>query len=165
MMMLYLYYPQFAAGEMRNLYLKQNSLDTSFLQKIWMDELLVNNFGACITFIGIVRKEESIDGLSFDIYEPLLKKWFLEWNKKSINQNCSLFMAHSIGDVKVGEASFMCALASKNRKEPLSLYVDFIEDFKSSAPIWKYDLIGNNRIYAKNRSKLLPFAGVLNKGN
>lgn len=152
---------------MHNLNLYKNALDVMHLQKIWMDELLVNNFGACITFIGIVRKEENIDGLSFDIYEPLLKKWFREWSNKALSQNCNLFMAHSIGDVRVGEASFMCSLISKNRKEPLSLYVDFIEDFKSSAPIWKYDLINGKRIYAKNRSKPLPFSGILktNKGD
>ena len=29
--------------------------------------------GAFITFVGIIRDENQIDGLSFDLYEPILK--------------------------------------------------------------------------------------------
>ncbi|GAA6797014.1 hypothetical protein VN0280_05000 [Helicobacter pylori] len=49
----------------------------------------------------------------------------------------------------------------KNRKNALELYEDFIEDFKHSAPIWKYDLIDNKRIYAKERSHPLKGSGLL----
>ena len=145
----------------RNLILTYNALNVEYLQKIWLSNLRANNFGACITFIGLVREERDLDGLSFDIYEPILKDWFKKWEIKANKQNCLIYMAHSIGDVRVGEASFMCSLISKNRKEPLSLYINFIEDFKSSAPIWKYDLINEKRIYAKSRSKLLPYSGIL----
>ncbi|GAA9659060.1 hypothetical protein HpHCM55_07400 [Helicobacter pylori] len=41
------------------------------------------------------------------------------------------------------------------------LYENFIEDFKHNAPIWKYDLIHNKRIYAKERSHLLKGSGLL----
>ncbi len=34
-------------------------------------------------FVGIVREEDNIQGLSFDIYEVLLKTWFEKWHHKA----------------------------------------------------------------------------------
>ncbi|MGB5868133.1 MAG: molybdenum cofactor biosynthesis protein MoaE, partial [Arcobacteraceae bacterium] len=38
----------------------------------WYDNFRLSNYGAIITFVGVVRDENNIDGLSFDIYEPIL---------------------------------------------------------------------------------------------
>ena len=41
-------------------------------------------------------------------------------------------------------------------------YIDeFVEDFKAQAPIWKYDIINNKRVYAKDRSTAIFGAGIL----
>jgi len=45
----------------------------------WYNKFKDKNYGAFINFVGIVRDENGIDGLSFDIYEPLLKNWFNSW--------------------------------------------------------------------------------------
>jgi len=108
--------------------------------------------GMLLTFTGIVRDDGGIDGLSFDIYEPMLNEWFKKWEDR-------VLMAHSKGNVYVGETSFMCAVYSKHRE--FNLIEEFVEDFKANAPIWKYDLIGNNRIFADDRAKKLPNAGIL----
>ncbi|EIW6350182.1 molybdenum cofactor biosynthesis protein MoaE, partial [Campylobacter jejuni] len=50
---------------------------------------------------------------------------------------------------------------SKQRKLGLKLLNEFVEDFKASAPIWKYDVINKERIYAKERSTKLCGAGLL----
>lgn len=119
-----------------------------------------NNCGACCIFCGVVREEKGNDGLSFDIYEPLLKKWFEEWRVKLKNDGALLCMAHSRGDVFNQESSFICAIISSQRKVALQYYAEFVEDFKHNAPIWKYDLREGKRIYAKDRSYQLPQSGI-----
>ena len=101
-----------------------------------------------------------IEGLSFDIYEPLLREWFAHWEER-LGGRAILCMAHSRGDVMVGESSFMCAIISPQRRVALEYYEAFIEDFKHRAPIWKYDLVAGHRIYASARSHALPSSGLL----
>ncbi|WP_104747862.1 molybdopterin synthase catalytic subunit [Helicobacter cetorum] len=139
----------------------QGALDTQELLKDYQQEAQAQNFGAFCVFLGIVREENNIQGLSFDIYEVLLKTWFEKWYTRAKNLGVVLKMAHSNGDVLVGQSSFLCVLMGKNRKNALELYENFIEDFKHNAPIWKYDLINNERIYAKERSHTLKGSGLL----
>lgn len=120
-----------------------------------------NGYGAVNIFNGIVRGEGNISALSFDIYEPLLIEWFNKWQEEAKSNGTIIHMIHSYGDVKIGETSFICALLSKHRKNSLDIYKYFIEDFKSNAPIWKYDIINGKREYALNRSKKLNGAGLL----
>ena len=108
--------------------------------------------GMLLTFTGIVRDDGGVEGLSFDIYEPMLNEWFSKWEDR-------VLMAHSKGNVYVGETSFMCGIYSKHRE--FKLIEEFVEDFKATAPIWKYDIVGEERIFAENRSKVLPNAGIL----
>ncbi|MDD2699548.1 MAG: molybdenum cofactor biosynthesis protein MoaE, partial [Arcobacteraceae bacterium] len=44
----------------------------------------------------------------------------------------------------------------------LELIDEFVEDFKASAPIWKYDIINQKRVYALDRSTKIDGAGILN---
>ncbi|WP_348518485.1 molybdenum cofactor biosynthesis protein MoaE [Campylobacter sp. CCS1377] len=127
----------------------------------WYEFAKNKNCGALLTFCGIVREENGIEALSFDIYEPLLKNWFKEWQKRVENDGVILLFAHSIGDVKIHESSYLAGILSKQRKLGLKLINEFVEDFKASAPIWKYDVINKQRIYAKERSSKLCGAGLL----
>lgn len=64
------------------LQLFDGSLPVEQITNEWYREYKDSNFGAIITFVGVVRDEEGIEGLSFDIYEPILKAWFASWQKK-----------------------------------------------------------------------------------
>ena len=121
--------------------------------------------GALCVFTGIVRAEGGISALSFDIYEPLLRRWFEAWQRRANEEfGAVIFMAHSLGDVACGESSYMCAILSPKRRAALEIYEEFIEDFKANAPIWKYDVIEGKRIYAQERSKALSGSGILSDG-
>lgn len=148
---------------MQNLWIKNNAIDTNEMLTLWQKITKTQNFGAMSIFIGIVRAESGISALSFDIYTPLLQSWLKSWEQKAkkIANDLQIFMAHSNGDVSVGECSFMCGIISKNRAAALAIYGEFIEDFKANAPIWKYDVKNNARIYAKDRSQKLGGAGIL----
>ena len=136
-------------------------LNTEKIYKNWHDFAARKNLGASGIFTGIVRMENGFDGLSFDIYQPLLEKWFLQWSEKAMKLGGFLKMAHSIGHVYNHQSSYMAGVFSSQRQTCFNLFESFIQDFKHNAPIWKYDLKGQQRIYAKERSYKLPFSGLL----
>jgi molybdopterin synthase catalytic subunit len=141
--------------------LYNGSLQVEEITNRWYDEYRTKNFGAMITFVGVVRNEDNISGLSFDVYLPLLQNWFDEWQKKADKQNALLAMAHSIGDVKNHESSYIACVMSPKRRVALEMIDEFVEDFKANAPIWKYDLIDGKRVYALERSHKINGSGIL----
>ena len=128
------------------LQLFNGSLPVENITNAWYEKFRNSNYGAIITFVGVVRDENGIDGLSFDIYEPILNNWFDNWQKKANDKNAIVLMAHSIGDVLNHESSYIAAVCSPKRRVALELIDEFVEDFKAQAPIWKYDLINGQRV-------------------
>ncbi len=141
--------------------LYDGALDVPEILKRWYEEESSSNYGAFIPFVGTVREEDGIEGLSFDIYEPILNNWFGAWQEKAKAKGATLKMAHSRGDMLVHESSYIAAVFSPKRRVALEMIEEFVEDFKASAPIWKYDLKGGERIYAKDRSTAIKGSGVL----
>lgn len=137
------------------------SLHVEAILASWYAKIKDKNYGAFIPFVGIVRDEDGIEGLSFDIYEPILNSWFEAWQTKAKAQNAYLLMAHSKGDVLNHTSSYIAAVVSPKRKVALAMINDFVEDFKANAPIWKYDIIEGKRVYAKERSHILSGSGLL----
>jgi len=138
-------------------------LDVKAIFSNWLDEGVERNWGAFIPFIGIVREEDGIEALSFDIYEPILNSWFDDWQIKANKRGAILKMAHSRGDVHVHTSSYMSAVFSPKRRVALELIDEFVEDFKANAPIWKYDMVGGKRLYAEDRSTPMSGAGLMSK--
>ncbi|AXH15850.1 molybdenum cofactor biosynthesis protein MoaE [Malaciobacter mytili LMG 24559] len=147
---------------MDKLELFDGSLPVEEITNSWYNEFKNSNYGAIITFVGVVRDEGNIQGLSFDIYEPILKSWFEAWQKKANEKNAIVLMAHSRGDVLNHESSYIAAVCSPKRRVALEMIDEFVEDFKANAPIWKYDIINGNRVYAEDRSTPIFGAGILN---
>jgi len=143
------------------LQLFDGDLPVEEITNAWYDEFRNSNYGAIITFVGVVRDENGIDGLSFDIYEPILNSWFDTWQEKANQKNALVLMAHSKGDVLNHKSSYIAAVCSPKRRVALELIDEFVEDFKKSAPIWKYDIIKGERIYAQDRSTVIDGAGIL----
>jgi len=144
-----------------NLELFEGSLEVEKITNGWYDKYKNSNYGAIITFIGVVRDENKIDGLSFDIYEPILNNWFNSWQEKAKELKAIVLMAHSRGDVFNHESSYIAAVCSPKRRIALELIDEFVEDFKAQAPIWKYDIINGDRIYAEDRSTAIKGYGLL----
>ena len=144
-----------------SLELFENSLPVEQITNKWYEEFKISNYGAIITFVGVVRDENGIDGLSFDIYEPILNSWFEAWQQKAKERNAIVLMAHSKGDVLNHTSSYIAGVCSPQRRVALELIDEFVEDFKASAPIWKYDIINGKREYAEDRSTAISGAGLL----
>ncbi|MCF6200811.1 MAG: molybdenum cofactor biosynthesis protein MoaE [Hydrogenimonas sp.] len=139
-------------------------IDVESLLSRWYTAEHNSNYGAMVTFVGTVREENGIEALSFDIYRPLLEKWFKGWKDRLEKEGALLAMAHSEGDVPVHTSSFACAIFSPKRRVALEMLDAFVEDFKANAPIWKYDVIDGKRIYAAERSTPMAGSGLLAKG-
>ncbi|WP_456404785.1 molybdopterin synthase catalytic subunit [Hydrogenimonas sp.] len=136
-------------------------VDVAELLTEWYGEKREENYGAMVTFVGTVREEGGIDGLSFDIYRPLLERWYGAWRDRLAEEGALLEMAHSEGDVPVHTSSFACAIFSPKRRVALTMLDAFVEDFKANAPIWKYDLKEGRRLYAAERSTPMSGSGLL----
>ena len=143
------------------LYLYDGPLNVPSILKDWYEQEAESNYGAYIPFVGTVRSEDEIDGLSFDIYEPILESWFKAWQEKAKDKGAVIKMAHSRGDVMLHESSYIAAVFSPKRRVALEFIDEFVEDFKASAPIWKYDLRDGKRIYALDRSTAIEGSGIL----
>lgn len=141
--------------------LYKGALDVPTIFNRWLEEESESNYGAYIPFVGTIRAEDGIEGLSFDIYEPILQKWFNEWVVKAEELGAKVKMAHAIGDVPVHTSSYISAVFSPKRRVALELIDTFVEDFKANAPIWKYDVIDGKRIYAEDRSTPMSGSGLL----
>ncbi|MFT7861107.1 MAG: molybdenum cofactor biosynthesis protein MoaE [Sulfurimonas sp.] len=141
--------------------LYDGALDVPELLKRWYEEESTSNYGAYIPFVGTVRDESGIDGLSFDIYEPILNSWYAAWEEKAKAKGAIIKMAHSRGDVMLHESSYIAAVFSPKRRVALEFIDEFVEDFKASAPIWKYDLKDGKRVYAQDRSTAISGSGLL----
>jgi molybdopterin synthase catalytic subunit len=143
--------------------LYDGSLNVPEILKEWYEQEAQSNYGAYIPFVGTVRSEDGIDGLSFDIYEPILNSWFASWQERAKEKGAVIKMAHSRGDVFLHESSYIAAVFSPKRRVALEFIDEFVEDFKASAPIWKYDLKDGKRVYALDRSTAIAGSGILSK--
>ena len=167
MVIAYLYCLQCAGGdilgglEIFKVEIYEGGLDTSSIYNRWQNLARESNLGAFALFTGIVRDENGISGLSFDVYEPILDSWFSKWQDRAKEAGGFLCMAHSRGDVLNGDSSYMSAILSSQRAVALELFDKFVEDFKHNAPIWKYDLKNGERIYAESRSHNIKGSGIL----
>ncbi len=103
------------------LQLFDGSLPVEQITNAWYEEYKNSNYGAIITFVGVVRDEDGIEGLSFDIYEPILNSWFASWQEKANEKNAIVLMAHSRGDVLNHESSYIAAVCSPKRRVALEL--------------------------------------------
>lgn len=141
--------------------LYDGDLEVEKITNAWYDKYRLSNYGAIITFVGIVRDEDKIEGLSFDVYEPILNAWFDSWQEKAKKNNAVVLMAHSRGDVFNHKSSYIAAVCSPKRRVALEMIDEFVEDFKANAPIWKYDIKDGKRVYAQDRSTKIQGAGLL----
>ena len=144
---------------MLNIY--DGGLDVPTILEGWYKEEYTSNYGAFIPFVGTIRDEDGISGLSFDIYEPIIEKWFKDWEDKAKERGAIIKMAHSRGDVMLHESSYIASVFSPKRRVALEFIDEFVEDFKASAPIWKYDLKDGQRVYALERSTAIKGSGIL----
>jgi len=98
--------------------------------------------GAVVTFLGLVRGIEEgapIAALEYESFQRMARRQFevlfdemtRRWPVESVR------LAHRVGLVKVGEASFWVEIATPHREEALAACQWLIGEMKRVVPIWK----------------------------
>lgn len=98
--------------------------------------------GAVVTFLGVVRGDESgtpIDALEYTTYDPMAERVLDTLARDAVERFGvrAVFVEHSRGRVGTGECSFRLVVAGAHRRETLDATDWFIERMKRDAPIWK----------------------------
>jgi molybdopterin synthase catalytic subunit len=98
--------------------------------------------GAIVTFSGVVRETEGtkrISHLDYEHYEGMAEKeigrLFLEARERWPLERVGL--VHRTGEVPVGEASVLVAVAAGHRAEAFEAARFLIDEMKKRVPIWK----------------------------
>ncbi len=100
--------------------------------------------GAIAQFLGVVRDHN--DGLEatavdYDVHPELALKALSSLCDELCNRYpVRLFMQHSRGLVRVGEASVVIAASSAHRKDALACVSEAIDLLKVRVPIWKREI-------------------------
>ena len=106
--------------------LHQGALDIKEIFGRWLDDEALSNYGAYIPFVGTIRAEDGIEALSFDIYEPILKRWFEDWQNRAVSRGAIVKMAHAIGDVPIHQSSYISAVFFPNSRVALEVIYEFV---------------------------------------
>jgi molybdopterin synthase catalytic subunit len=97
--------------------------------------------GAVVTFNGVVRNHDSgatVFALTYSAHpsaELLIAEMAIDVAQK---YDCiSIWVAHRIGSLKIGDAALVAAVASYHRAEAFAAISELVETVKERVPIWK----------------------------
>ena len=97
--------------------------------------------GAQVVFCGTIRRlngAKSVIGVSYDIFEPLAEKLFLEYSCEAQRQwGGQVVLVHRKGRVDVGKIAVVVLTSTPHRNEAYEASRYLIEKIKHDAPIWK----------------------------
>lgn len=106
-----------------------------------LDSVRSATAGGVVHFVGVVRNDDGIDGLTYEGYpemalsvmkriaEEATRRWPVE----------TVAVVHRIGWVPVGEEAVVVAVGSGHRVEAFEACRFVIDTLKREAPIWKFE--------------------------
>jgi molybdopterin synthase catalytic subunit len=101
--------------------------------------------GAAVVFIGSVRNRNQgrdVVGVSYDVFEPLAKKSFVDICEEARRQwspELRMCIVHAKGRLDVGGISVIIAAASPHRDEAFKACRYAIEEIKLRSAVWKQE--------------------------
>jgi MoaE-MoaD fusion protein len=114
----------------------------------------VENFGAVVSFEGLVRNDlignddcsDPVTALAFDAYRPMaisaLRAIAAEARQRWPIQ--SVVMLHRLGTVPAGEICVVTAVATGHREEAFAACKYLIDTLKATVPIWKKEITASS---------------------
>lgn len=101
--------------------------------------------GASSIFLGIARsapEDGNVEMLIYEAYEEMALEVLSKIRQEAIERFklIEAFIHHRIGEVKVGEESFMVAVFGSHRAECFKACEHIVNEVKSKAPIWKKEV-------------------------
>jgi molybdopterin synthase catalytic subunit len=126
--------------------LTSDPLDASAIAALVEDPTDPGRFGAVVTFVGAVRRENlghRVVRLEYEAYEPLAIK-ALQAIGREVGGHwpaVRLAIAHRIGTLRPGDVSIVIAAASPHRADGFQACRYAIERVKQMVPIWKRECV------------------------
>jgi len=98
--------------------------------------------GAIVTFLGMVRADEGVKGMTVEADEETTEKALknLEREARERFNVEAVEIVHREGSLKVGENIVVILVGAKHRKEAFRACEFLIDELKESVPIWKKEL-------------------------
>lgn len=98
--------------------------------------------GGIDIFVGVVRNEDGgrgVEALGYSAH-PEAESYMREVVEKAITQYPihAVSAVHRIGDLKIGDAAVIVAVACPKRAEAFEACHQIIDDIKDVVPIWKH---------------------------
>lgn len=98
--------------------------------------------GGTTVFIGTVRADADTPGgrpLRYEAYGPMALREMerLEASIRERHPGARAAILHRTGDIPIGEASVVIAVAAPHRDEAFAACREAIEELKKNVPIWK----------------------------
>ncbi|OMH24845.1 molybdenum cofactor biosynthesis protein MoaE [Tersicoccus phoenicis] len=97
--------------------------------------------GAVVSFSGVIRNHDggrAVDRLSYSAH-PQAGAVIVEVAAgiAAAHDGVRIAVAHRVGDLRIGEAALVAAVAAAHRAEAFAACADLIETVKARVPIWK----------------------------
>lgn len=103
--------------------------------------------GAVVPFLGLVRNHDNDTSVSHLTYEahPDAANHLLEVANRVAKAHVGVRIAvvHRVGELAIGDAAVIAAVASAHRKEAFAACIQLIEDLKAEVPIWKHQVFSD----------------------
>ena len=115
--------------------------------------------GAAVVFTGTTRdnnRERAVGRLSYEAFEamtePEMARIFERCAAELEGTPLRMLCQHRTGDVAVGEASVVVAVASPHREPAFRACRFLIDELKASLPVWKKEFYGDGEHWIGDRS-------------
>ncbi|MFJ3958700.1 molybdenum cofactor biosynthesis protein MoaE [Arthrobacter sp. NPDC090010] len=106
--------------------------------------------GAVVTFCGVVRDHDGgrpVERLSYSAHpsaQDALDRIVDELGAS--HENAALWVSHRVGDLVIGDAALVCAVATAHRREAFELCSAIVERVKAEVPIWKEQFFSDGTV-------------------
>jgi molybdopterin synthase catalytic subunit len=105
-------------------------------------EVSANSNGAAVLFVGTVREtndDRAVLGMEYSAYVPMAEKTLAEIASEAqqLFNTGHIVVQHRVGELELGEASVVIAVAHPHRASAFDAARYVIEELKRRVPIWK----------------------------
>ena len=143
----------------RSLTLVRTPIDAAALARSVGDP----SVGAIVVFEGVTREVEL---LRFEAYEPMALRRMQAHAESAIERYslAGVAIAHRLGDVPLGEASIVIAVAAGHRPESFDGCRFLIDAIKSDVPIWKREITGTDASWGRSETDVSSIEASATRG-
>lgn len=103
--------------------------------------VLTDADGALVTFTGVVRDHHdgrAVTALRYEAH-PTADRFLQEVLARHRTGDVRVAAQHRIGDLAIGEAAVVVAVAAPHRGEAFAVCERVIDEIKTQVPIWKHE--------------------------